>query len=249
MSQDLCQKSSKVPLWWAALAVTAISASMTTLSAPGTAYSQTHSQTGSQTGSQTRAKGLFNSVEMRRTGVHLLRKWNNVLRRAQGDRQVAVACDPKGAAPCHVRQWKAFLARTRTAKPLAQLRAVNRYINQWRYVDDRANYGKVDYWATPRQLFHSGGGDCEDYAIAKYMSLRAMGWPADKLRIVVLQDQNLGIAHAVLSVELNGTFYILDNQIRAVVDHRRIRHYRPIYSMNERHWWFHRVRRNIADRS
>ena len=229
--------SRQTHMWWAALAATAISASLAVGAAPSTAHAQNAT------------RGLFNSAELRRTGVHLLRKWNTVLRRAQNDRRTPVTCDPESKAPCHIRRWKAFLARTRHAKPLAQLRAVNRYINQWRYVDDRANYGKVDYWATPRQLFHSGGGDCEDYAIAKYMSLRAMGWPVSKLRIVVLQDQNLRIAHAVLSVQINGTFYILDNQIRAVVDHRRIRHYRPIYSMNEHHWWFHRVRRHMADRS
>lgn len=233
----------RVSMWWAALAATAVTAALATLSAPQVAQAQTASR------SVTSPNGLFNSIEMRRTGVHLLRKWNTVLQRAASDRAAPVGCDPKSAAPCHIREWKAFLTRTRRAKPLAQLRAVNRYINQWRYIDDRANYGKVDYWATPRQLFHSGGGDCEDYAIAKYMSLRAMGWPVDKLRIVVLQDQNLRIAHAVLAVKLNGTFYILDNQIRAVIDHRRIRHYRPIYSMNEKHWWFHRVRRSVADRS
>ena len=235
-------------IWWAALAATAISASLAVGAAPRTAHAQNTAQIAAKDNAPG-ARGLFNSVELRRTGVHLLRKWSTVLRRAENDRHTPVICDPAGKALCPVQKWKAFLARTRTAKPLAQLRAVNRYFNQWRYVDDRANYGQVDYWATPRQMFQSGGADCEDYAIAKYMSLRAMGWPVSKLRIVVLQDENLGIAHAVLAVQTNGTFYILDNQIRAVVDHRRIRHYRPIYSMNERYWWFHRVRRHMADRS
>ena len=48
------------------------------------------------------------------------------------------------------------------------------------------------------------------------------------------------VAHAVLVVYMNGTAYVLDNQIKAVVDHRRIYHYRPIYSLNERNWWYHR---------
>lgn len=193
------------------------------------------------------AAGLFSSIEYRRSNVHLLSKWHNVLQRAKQERNKPDNC--QDGRPCHVRDWKAFLVRTRSLPPMTQLRAVNRYINQWRYVGDRANYGKVDHWATPRQVFRSGGADCEDYAIAKYMSLRAMGWPASRLRIVVVQDQNLRIAHAVLAVQVNGTFYILDNQIRTVVKHSRIHHYRPIYSMNEQHWWFHRGTRSYADRS
>lgn len=244
MSLVSIRNGGRVSAWWSTLAAVALLVLVATLTAPPAAVAQTASR-----GTiHTEPRGLFNSVEMRRTGVRLLRKWHTVLERMATDR-AAPACDPKSNAPCHVRLWKAFLVRTRRAKPMAQLRLVNRYINQWRYVDDRANYGKIDYWATPRQLFRSGGGDCEDYAIAKYMSLRAMGWPSSRLRIVVLQDQNLQIAHAVLAVEMNGTFYILDNQIRTVVDHRRIRHYRPIYSMNETHWWFHRVRRSVAHRS
>lgn len=227
------------------LAAMALLVLVAALTAPQGAFAQTASR-GSV---HTNPRGLFNSIEIRRTGVRLLRKWNTVLERMAADRAAPDACNPKSKAPCHIRRWKAFLVRARRGKPLTQLRAVNRYINQWRYVDDRANYGKIDYWATPRQLFSSGGGDCEDYAIAKYMSLKAMGWPSSRMRIVVLQDQNLRIAHAVLAVKLNGTFYILDNQIRAVIDHRRIRHYRPIYSMNDTHWWFHRVRRSVADRS
>lgn len=194
-----------------------------------------------------RSGGLFSTVEYRRSNVHLLSKWHNVLQRAKAESRQADNC--RAGRPCHVRDWKAFLGRTRNLPAMAQVRAVNRYINQWRYVGDRANYGKVDHWATPRQLFRSGGADCEDYAIAKYMSLRAMGWPSSKLRIVVLQDQNLRIAHAVLAVRMNGTFYILDNQIKTVVNHRRIHHYRPIYSMNEQHWWFHRGYRRYARRS
>ena len=60
-------------------------------------------------------------------------------------------------------------------------------------------------------------------------------------RIVVLQDLNLGIAHAVMSLEHEGETLILDNQVSRVVRHEVIRHYKPIYSVNETHWWLHRA--------
>jgi predicted transglutaminase-like cysteine proteinase len=62
------------------------------------------------------------------------------------------------------------------------------------------------------------------------------------MRIVVLQDMNLNIAHAVLVVELNGKSYVLDNQISQLVTDDQISHYRPIYSINENAWWLHRRR-------
>jgi predicted transglutaminase-like cysteine proteinase len=112
-------------------------------------------------------------------------------------------------------------------------------MNRQRYLTDPRNYGVKDYWATPIQ-FLKRDGDCEDYAIAKFISLRALGFTNDMLRIVVLQDLNLRIGHAILVVYLDGRALVLDNQVRRVVPAETIRHYQPIYSINEQHWWLHR---------
>ena len=87
----------------------------------------------------------------------------------------------------------------------------------------------------------SKNGDCEDYAIAKYFSLRWLGLKPEDMRILVLHDMNLRVAHAVLVVYHRGRALILDNQVRGVVEADAIRHYRPIYSINEQHWWLHRM--------
>jgi predicted transglutaminase-like cysteine proteinase len=112
-------------------------------------------------------------------------------------------------------------------------------MNRKRYVIDPTNYGVPDYWASPVQFLHLNG-DCEDYAIAKYLALRELGYDDEELRVVVLDDLNLGVAHAVLAVYSDDDVLILDNQIDTVVSANVIRHYRPIYSVNERHWWLHR---------
>ncbi|MBO6827891.1 MAG: transglutaminase-like cysteine peptidase, partial [Sneathiella sp.] len=98
------------------------------------------------------------------------------------------------------------------------------------------NWGVKDYWAIPKEFFPKFG-DCEDYAITKYFTLRALGWKAEDMEIVILQDLNLRIAHAILVVKFEGKKMVLDNQIGLVVDSKRIRHYRPIYSVNENGWW------------
>ena len=184
---------------------------------------------------------LFGSHEVRSAELSLFPKWRGALARHFDEAGLADAsCRAAAFNRCHLREWTGFLAGLRGAGRLDQIRAVNRFLNQRRYVIDPYNYGVPDYWATPRQ-FLSLDGDCEDYAIAKYFSLRALGFAPEAMRIVVLQDLNLNTAHAILVVYIDGRALVLDNQVPAVVDARAIRHYRAIYSINEQHWWLHRL--------
>ena len=64
-------------------------------------------------------------------------------------------------------------------------------------------------------------------------------FPIDDLRLVVLQDTNLRVPHAVLAVSMKDDILILDNQIQEVVSHRDIVHYAPVYAINEHHWWLY----------
>ncbi len=111
-------------------------------------------------------------------------------------------------------------------------------LNRSAYITDMVNWGMQDYWETPLE-FMLNQGDCEDYAIAKYMLLRAAGLPAEQMRIVILQDINLNEMHAILVVSHEGRALVLDNFQPNVVDSRRIVHYRPIYALNEAKWWRH----------
>jgi predicted transglutaminase-like cysteine proteinase len=122
--------------------------------------------------------------------------------------------------------------------PMQQMQAVNQWMNRIRYVEDIVNYGMVDYWATPLE-FLAHDGDCEDFAIAKYISMRELGFPHSDMRILVLNDLNLRIPHAILIVYQSGRAYVLDNQIAQVVPTDIIRHYQPIFSINEEAWWLH----------
>src|SRR4029453_17925948 len=93
---------------------------------------------------------------------------------------------------CKADEWLSFLDRVRGLSPEGQIRAVNREMNDKPYVTDPVNWHMADYWATPLQFLRKDG-DCEDYAIAKYMALRDLGVSVDNMRIVVLNDLNLRI--------------------------------------------------------
>ena len=135
--------------------------------------------------------------------------------------------------------WK-DLKRKAEGKPfLEQLSIVNSFWNRWPYRTDKEVYGKADYWAAPYE-FLAKSGDCEDYCIVKYYTLKALGVPTDSMRIVVVRETIRGIGHAILAVYAeDGEIYILDNLSEAVRSAQRIRNYAPQFSVNETHRWVH----------
>ncbi|MBD1602045.1 cysteine protease LapG [Pseudomonas typographi] len=106
-----------------------------------------------------------------------------------------------GSAEQRLRAWQTMLDQAQGLPPRQQLDAVNRFFNrQLSFRDDQQIWGQDDYWATPVEALVKGAGDCEDYAIAKYFSLRRLGVPAQNLRITyvkALQQRNQ--AHMVLA--------------------------------------------------
>lgn len=200
--------------------------------------------------------GVFGSNETRHSTIGTFRKWTDMLARKSGNTGSAITkppapaggrlaqsgrCIPNSPAGCARPTWPKLMESLRGLDRRAQIETVNRELNRIPYVLDKDNWGVSDYWATVDE-FLEHDGDCEDYAIAKYMALKAVGVPASDMRIVVLQDLNLGIPHAVLAVQHGGQWLILDNQIKEVMPDKAIVHYRPIYSINEQFWWLHQER-------
>ncbi|HEB79237.1 MAG TPA: hypothetical protein ENI79_02015 [Rhodospirillales bacterium] len=184
---------------------------------------------------------FFNSRETRSSNLRPFKKWNSALRRYSKEAagQKEGSCKATVFNKCHYGKWMKFLDGIRDKDPMTQVKEVNRIMNRAPYILDSNNWGKEDYWASPGE-FLSRNGDCEDYAITKYISLKLLGFKLDQLRVVALKDLNLKIGHAILVVFLNGKTYVLDNQIKRVVESKTIRHYLPIFSINGKNWWRHR---------
>jgi predicted transglutaminase-like cysteine proteinase len=184
--------------------------------------------------------GLFGSSETARPSIAMFPKWTDVVSRTAGEGLDRSDCvGPALNCRSHA-EWRQFVERMRRLDRARQLIEVNAEMNRRPYITDPENWGLPDYWATLLE-FMGKDGDCEDYAIAKYVTLRALGWSTQDMRIVVVQDENLNTPHAILSVRVGAQVLILDNQIQQVMPDRSIVHYRPIYSINERAWWLHRA--------
>jgi predicted transglutaminase-like cysteine proteinase len=183
--------------------------------------------------------------ETRSGNISPFTKWTGM--RLRYDRQKGVPdsqCGKTKFHPCSVKDWRSLLESIEGKSLREQLKIVNSWSNEHPYIEDMMNWGLEDYWETPYE-FMEINGDCEDYAISKYYSLRALGVSADKMRIIILQDLNLGgIIHAVLGVYDGGELFILDNQIKQVTPAMKIYHYRPVYGINEDAWWSYRPKMN-----
>jgi predicted transglutaminase-like cysteine proteinase len=132
--------------------------------------------------------------------------------------------------------WGAFAESLRAPDRLAELRAVNAAVNAFPYVTDAENWGKTDFWETPLE-FLQRAGDCEDFAVTKYMALRTLGVAVDDMRVAVVDDRQLGVTHAVLLAIAEDRYYVLDNLTDDVVPATAVPFYRPIYAINEHGWW------------
>jgi len=176
---------------------------------------------------------IFGSIELFSKKVARFPKWVGMVDRFQDGTKT---CD---SATCTTKGWKEFIAGLQGKDLQTQLKEVHRAMNAKRYILDIKNWGEEDYWATPYQ-FLKKNGDCEDYAISKYMALKALGVPVEDMRVVALKDLNLRIGHAVLVVYVGDEPMLLDNQISSVVPANSIRHYEPVFSINETGWWLHR---------
>ncbi len=176
--------------------------------------------------------GLFGTIEHRSSNLMQFRKWTGLLQRAKAE-EADWSKDPR------LVEWQDFLNSIKDKPRSEQIVLVNDYANRIRYRRDHSVWGRSDYWATPGEFFNNGG-DCEDFVVVKYLSLRQLGVAVEDLRLVVVQDRQRNEAHAVLVVTEGNRRLILDNQVDEVVDEAyAARRYGAYYSINERNWWMH----------
>ncbi len=163
----------------------------------------------------------------------LAEKWLGVEREVDDERLVLKICE-ENRASCPSQAAREFLAivdRARTLAGRARLGEINRAINlKIKPMSDLALYGVEDVWRPPLATLDEGAGDCEDYAIAKFVALQEAGVSADDLRIVILRDDIREEDHAVVAARLDGNWLMLDNRHMIMPEDKQVReYYHPIF--------------------
>jgi predicted transglutaminase-like cysteine proteinase len=146
-------------------------------------------------------------------------------------------------AKTRVELWDAMLQSSKDQKILNKLKNVNDFFNKIRYKTDSRHWRKKDYWATPFEFMGTAAGDCEDYAIAKYFSLRKIGVPDNKLRITYVKYKKVRSkfeqAHMVLTYyhKPGSTPIVLDNINKKLKLATKRKDLKPVYSFNASGLW------------
>jgi predicted transglutaminase-like cysteine proteinase len=172
--------------------------------------------------------GLFSM----RFGGSVLEKWRGVERKLDDERVQLALCDgdrDRCVSPAALRLL-AIVDIARAKEGRARLGEINRAINlAITPMSDLAQYGEIDVWSSPLETFASGSGDCEDYAIAKFVALRFAGIPPEDIRIVIMRNAINAEDHAVAAARLDGHWLTLDNRRMAMVEDTAIQNYRPLF--------------------
>ncbi len=115
-----------------------------------------------------------------------------------------------------------------------KLQKVNAFFNQMQFTTDKLLWGKDDYWATRLEFLEKGAGDCEDFVIAKYFTLKQLGVPTNKLFFTYVKAIKLKQAHMVLTYYKTPTSVplVLDNLNPKILPATLRKDLIPVYSFN-----------------
>lgn len=145
-----------------------------------------------------------------------------------------------------VQQWRAALSQMQDKPEAEQLREANDFFNrQVQFLDDSVVWQQKDYWATPLETLAKRAGDCEDFVIAKYLSLRQLGVADEKLRLIYVRAKiggersSLTQAHMVLGYFETPTSepLVLDNLVGDIQPASRRTDLFPVFSFNSSGLW------------
>ncbi len=149
--------------------------------------------------------------------------------------------------------WQQFIRDDDATDDLQRLEKVNSFFNRFTFVSDIIHWSQKDYWATPIEFIASDGGDCEDFALAKYFTLKLLGVAEEKLHLTYVKAVSLNQAHMVLTYyEKPGAVpLVLDNLIDAIEPATRRTDLLPVYTFNGSGLWLakERGKGNMVGRS
>ncbi|MEJ1354175.1 MAG: transglutaminase-like cysteine peptidase [Candidatus Sedimenticola sp. (ex Thyasira tokunagai)] len=138
-----------------------------------------------------------------------------------------------------IADWQQLIQTKKTAITFEKLTSVNNFFNKLVFVDDIDHWGEQDYWATPLETLQTNGGDCEDFTIAKFFTLKEMDVPEQAMRLMYVKSLTLNQPHMVLTYHQGYEMdpLVLDNLVNAIVPASQRQDLIPVYSFNIEGLW------------
>ncbi len=179
------------------------------------------------------------STPKREAAVASLPLWTDFMARQTKALESLSACEQdRTVCSPEMERWANLIQSLRGENRLRQIITVNRWFNRQTYKYDEYAYQTLDHWADTGE-FLAQRGDCEDYALAKYFTLRQLGFTAEELKITVVYDSIKYLNHAVLMVYMDKTRYMLDMNSDSTDPDPMDYRYQTVYTFNENKAWFY----------
>lgn len=150
-------------------------------------------------------------------------------------------------ARARLEAWQSLIDSSRNLPESEKLQVTNDFFNQVPFISDAEHWRAKDYWATPSEMLATNGGDCEDFSIAKYFTLIALGVPVSKLKITYVKAATadpINQAHMVLTYYATPSAIplVLDNLIGDIKPASRRPDLTPVYAFNGAGLWLAKER-------
>jgi len=164
----------------------------------------------------------------------LWRKWRTLKSDISAELEQISGCKAdRSTCSAAANRFVIMLEETKQRSGRARIETANRLINgAIRYQSDLAQHGVIDLWSAPLASLATGRGDCEDFAIAKYVLLREAGIPEQYLRILLVRDRSVREDHAVLAVREAGAWLVLDNRRSLAAIDSEFDYFTPLYALD-----------------
>jgi len=148
------------------------------------------------------------------------------------------------AARARVVRWRELVTQLKMEPEQNKLNAVNAFFNELNFVSDIAHWGREDYWATPVEFLGTNGGDCEDFSVAKYFTLRELGVPDERMSLTYVKSLTLDQAHMVVTYfpQPGAEPLVLDNIDKRIRRASTRTDLLPVYSFNGANLWLAKER-------
>jgi predicted transglutaminase-like cysteine proteinase len=138
--------------------------------------------------------------------------------------------------------WFNLIHQSSPLEEINQLIRVNHFFNLLYFIEDNKLWGESNYWAKPIEFIGANGGDCEDFAIAKYFTLLELGIPDEKIRITMVKAMTLNQYHMILAYYATpgSVPLILDNINGKITPASERKDLIPVYSFNGKQLWLNK---------
>lgn len=148
------------------------------------------------------------------------------------------------AAKRRLLAWQQLIRDDSSISDREKLEKTNTFFNQLQFVSDSTHWQKSDYWATPVEFLSTGGGDCEDFSLAKYFTLKVLGVTENKLNMTYVKALTLNQSHMVITyyASPDAVPLVLDNLIADILPATERKDLLPVYSFNGRGLWLAKSR-------